>query len=334
MNWKYLKRAIFLLIVILMAIPAYRYFGSIDWAKEHTARIATLPVLTELNDCGEFRIPIGEFEFLARVAGLQNEGPAVILLHGFPESSIMWTDLLDKADNEGYRVVAFDQRGYSPGARPKGVTNYHIDHLTNDVIAMANEVGFDTFHLVGHDWGAVVSWNVALEHAERLHSLTTMAIPHIGVFFDGIINDQEQQLRSGYMKMLQKPFLPEYKFLANDQAFYKQMMHQSKKTHLDEYLGLFAEHGAATATFNWYRALEIEEIVSLNTYRTEIKTPTLFIWGTEDGVIAPSIIPHQKEWISAPYREVSLPTGHGLIQSKPDTVIAEIIAHFRREEVL
>ena len=57
-------------------------------------------------------------EFLVRVAGMQNEGPAVILLHGFPESSIMWQPLLDEAAKKGFRVLAFDQRGYSPNARP------------------------------------------------------------------------------------------------------------------------------------------------------------------------------------------------------------------------
>jgi len=173
MNWKYFKIGFLVLLLAIILIPAYRYFGSIDWAKKHSAKIAALPILSQTDDTGEFRIPVGDFEFFARVAGLQNKGPAVILLHGFPESSIMWTDLLEKAAKEGYRVVAFDQRGYSPGARPKGVSNYEIGHLIKDVIDVANQIGFDTFHLVGHDWGAVVGWNVAIEHAKPSRTTKT-----------------------------------------------------------------------------------------------------------------------------------------------------------------
>ena len=329
MNWKYLKIALLLLFLLFLIVPAYRYFGSIDWSKKHSAKIAALPLVQQSDNTGSFRLPVGDFEYFVRVAGLQNEGPAVILLHGFPESSIMWTDLLEKAAKEGYRVVAFDQRGYSPGARPKGIEHYHIKALTNDVIAIANEFDFDTFHLVGHDWGAVVAWNVAIEYAKRLRSLTALSIPHIGVFFDAILNHPAQQQRSSYMKKLQKPFLPEYKFVANQQLFFKQMMANSPKEQLEEYVALQAEYGAATATINWYRALNVEEIVANKTYVKTINCPTLFIWGSEDMVIAPAIIPQQKALIAAPYKEVVLPTGHGLIQMQADTVISEVITHFK-----
>jgi len=315
--------------MIGIAIPAYRYFGSIDWSKKHSNRIAALPTLTKDDNTGEFRIQVGEFEYLARVAGLQNDGPAVILLHGFPESSIMWDNLLQRASSRDYRVVAFDQRGYSPGARPSGSSNYHIDHLTQDVIAVADKMGFESFHLVGHDWGAVVSWKVAMEFPKRLLSLSALSIPHIGVFFDAVVNHSEQQKRSGYFKSLQTPIVPEYKFVANDLAFYKQMMGSNPQKYVDEYLALFAESGAATAALNWYRAMDVEEMAIDNTFKKTIVCPTLFIWGREDGVIAPEIIPLQKEYVKGSYKEVSLETGHGLIQSKPDTVINELLSHFK-----
>lgn len=334
MNWKYVKRGLLILLLFLLLIPTYRYFGSIDWSKKHSAKIATLPILTETDDTGSFRLPVGDFTYFARAAGLQNEGPAVILLHGFPESSIMWNDLLAKASEEGFRVIAFDQRGYSPGARPTGIEHYHIDELTQDVLAVANNLGFDTFHLVGHDWGAVVAWNVAMEHDERIHSLTTLSIPHIGVFFDAVQNHPEQQQRSGYIKRLQTPFFPEYTFLAKQQAFIKQMMAKNRQEQREEYLGLQAEYGAVTAMINWYRALDLEEITANKTYAKKVHSPTLFIWGTEDMVIAPDIIPEQKSWITAPYREIELKTGHGLIQTKPDTVISEIIAHVKENDGL
>lgn len=327
MKWKYISRAILLLLFIAIVLFSYRYFGSVDWSKKHSARIAGLPILKNSDNTGEFRLQVGDFEYLTRVAGLQNDGPAVILLHGFPESSIMWDNLLSKASAEGYRVVAFDQRGYSPGARPKGASSYDIKLLTQDIISVADKMGFDTFHLVGHDWGAVVSWNVAMQFPKRLLSLSALSIPHTGVFFDGVVNHPEQAKRSSYFKRLQTPIVPEYKFVANGQAFYKQLMGGNPQKYLDEYLALFAEHGAAAAAINWYRAIDVEKLASDDMFKKHIECPTLYIWGTEDGVIAPSLIPLQEKLIDATYREVSLPTGHGLIQSKPDTVISEILAH-------
>lgn len=327
---KYIKLGLLLLLLLAVLIPAYRYFGSVDWDKKHSSKIAALDIVMPSANTGLFRLPAGDFEYFVRVAGLQNEGPAVVLLHGFPESSIMWSDLLESANKEGYRVLAFDQRGYSPGARPNGIENYHIDKLTTDVFDVADQIGFDTFHLVGHDWGAVVAWNAALKNVDRLHSVTALSIPHIGVFFDAVQHHPEQQKRSSYIKLLQTPILPEYKLVANHQAYYKKMMAKNRKEYLAEYVALYAEHGAATATLNWYRALKVEDVAKDKSYLKPIQCPTLFIWGTEDGVIAPSVIPTQEKWIDAPYREVSLETGHGLIQSKPDTVIAEILAHFEK----
>ena len=330
MKWKYLGFAVLAIILLLLLLPSYQYLSSIDWSRKHSNRIAALPQLQSSDHTGEFRLPIGELEFLVRVAGMQNNGAGIILLHGFPESSIMWEALLTRAATDGYRVVAFDQRGYSPGARPSKTSDYHISHLTNDVLAVADAVGFDTFHLVGHDWGAAVGWHAAMLHADRLKSWTSLTIPHIGVFFDAIVNHPEQKARSGYMKNLQRPFLPEYTFVSNDQAFFKQLMGGLPARHLNEYLALQAEHGAATATINWYRALDFSDNKIGASFQKQMTSPTLFIWGTEDGLIAPEIIPQQKAFLDGFYREVALQSGHALIQSKEDTVLTEVMAHIER----
>ena len=97
-------------------------------------------------------------------------GDPVILLHGFPETSAMWTPLIEAAASDGFRVVAFDQRGYSPGARPDDVAAYAVPALVDDVLAVADALGFQRFHLVGHDWGCVVGWSVASLHPDRVTS--------------------------------------------------------------------------------------------------------------------------------------------------------------------
>src|SRR6188508_1991406 len=119
--------------------------------------------------------------FTADVAG-PADGPLVLLLHGFPESRHSWRAALPSLAGAGYRAVAPDQRGYSPGARPDpgNLSNYAFDRMVNDAVEIAAAAGHDgkRFHLVGHDWGGQVSWGVANAHPERLASLSVLSRPH------------------------------------------------------------------------------------------------------------------------------------------------------------
>src|SRR3990172_1122388 len=100
---------------------------SLDWSRTHSARTASLPLLSDSISHGLVRIEANGLVFRARVAGLDSDGPGLILLHGYPETSAMWEPLIAAAAARGYRLIAFDQRGYSPGARPRGVEAYRID---------------------------------------------------------------------------------------------------------------------------------------------------------------------------------------------------------------
>src|SRR6187399_1384782 len=106
--------------------------------------------------------------FTTDVAGPAG-GALVLLLHGFPESRHSWRTALPALAAAGYRAVAPDQRGYSPGARPdpKDLSNYAFDKLVNDAIEIVAAAGHEgrRFHQVGHDWGGQVSWGVAAVHA-------------------------------------------------------------------------------------------------------------------------------------------------------------------------
>ena len=119
-------------------------------------------------------IPVGPFVFRAREAG-PKDGPLVLLLHGFPQSSAEWKSQLEALGAAGYHAVAPDQRGYSPGARPEGVDAYAVAALVADTLGMADALGAETFHLVGHDWGAIVAWHVAARHPKRLRTLTIVS---------------------------------------------------------------------------------------------------------------------------------------------------------------
>ncbi len=328
MNWKYIKIGLLVLLALLVLIPSCLYLNAIDWSKKHSTRVAGFPLFDNKVNKGEYRLIANDLEFLVRVAGMQNDGPGVVLLHGFPESSLMWQPLLDKAASAGFRVIAFDQRGYSPNARPTEVSAYQIDHLVADVLAVADAVGFDTFNLVGHDWGAGVGWKTVMDFPERIHTWTAMAIPHTKVFYDAVRNHPEQQKRSSYMKRFQTPFLPEFLFHLNQKKVADGLKGRWTEAQIEECLAIQREYGATRAAFNWYRAADINENFDSKSFDKNIVRPTLFIWGKEDPVVAHDIIPRQKDYIKAPYQELSVQSGHSLLQAKTDTIVATILSHF------
>ena len=117
------------------------------------------------------------FTFRVRTAGDRHH-PAVLLLHGFPETGFMWERLMPALAQAGYFAIAPDQRGTSPLARPEGVEHYRIDRFVEDALAVARALGVERFHLVGHDSGGTVAWRLAAFHPRKVVSLTAMSVSH------------------------------------------------------------------------------------------------------------------------------------------------------------
>lgn len=326
MRW---KRWLLGVVLIVAVIPAMMYFGSLDWSKSHAAFVDGLPIFDATADSRQYRIPARGMEFRARVAGMQSDRDGIILLHGFPESSVMWTPLLDALASAGYRVVAFDMRGYSPGARPGDVSDYVATELAADVVAIADAVGFERFHLVGHDWGSAVGWVTVIQYSDRIRSWTGMAIPHLAAFVDALATSPEQQQRSGYMDILQKPLVPEFLLTYSGQKRLKALLARLPAEQRNEYLAIQAEPGALTAALNYYRALDAGEAAASDIIDVVVTTPTLFIWGNKDGVIARSTVEAQRPFIGGPFRELELDAGHSMLNEAPEQVIEAILAHVK-----
>eukprot|EP00404_Azadinium_spinosum_P044915 CAMPEP_0180825202 /NCGR_PEP_ID=MMETSP1038_2-20121128/72839_1 /TAXON_ID=632150 /ORGANISM="Azadinium spinosum, Strain 3D9" /LENGTH=244 /DNA_ID=CAMNT_0022867637 /DNA_START=121 /DNA_END=852 /DNA_ORIENTATION=+ len=128
----------------------------------------------------------------------------VMLLHGFPEHKEMWIPIMRKLQDRGYRTVACDQRGYSPGAAPEDPKEYHYDILRSDVFAVADSLHMDRFHLVAHDHGAVLAWYScgSEEGVRRIQSVAALSIPHPDAFSEGLMRDRMQQEASQYFHFL------------------------------------------------------------------------------------------------------------------------------------
>lgn len=134
------------------------------------------------------------------------------------------------------------------------------------------------------------------------------------------------------MSSLRMPLVPELFFQLNKDNFLARL----KGIWTDEQLAAFeaiqSEHGALTAALNWYRAVDFEGLKIENSFDKGVMRPTLFIWGSEDGVIAEEIIPEQEAFIKAPYKKLRLKAGHSLIQEKPDSVMQAIFEHIEGSE--
>lgn len=297
---------------------------SLDWDREHAARTAELPLVTTARADGLVRIPARSFVFRARVAGLDNTGRGVVLLHGFPESSAMWIPLIEAAAARGHRVVAFDQRGYSPGARPEGVESYVVPELVEDVRAVADAVGFERFHLVGHDWGCVVGWSFVLEHPERVLSWSALSIPHPGALSLTAGDDPP-----AYIRFFQSPWLPELLFSWNGQATLHTTYEVMPEAQRDEYLALFAEPGALTAALNWYRAIGASVEAAADD-PPPIQRSVQFIWGSGEFWVTPEAREKQRTLVTGPYAELELDTSHWLMEEAPDRVVETVLAHLAR----
>jgi len=232
-----------------------------------------------------------------------DEGPAdgrvVILLHGFPEDRLCWSGVIPQLTEAGYRVLAPDQRGYSPGARPKGRRPYAMTELSADVLALADVAGADRFDVVGHDWGGGVAWDLAANHQKRVRTVTSLATPHPRAMQDAFRHSR-QLLHSWYMLFFQIPKLPEAVMKA---AGFDRSVQQFEKDGLDpesarRYARRMQDPKAMTGPVNWYRALPFSARTPIPT----VDRPTLYVYGAGDRYLTRYSAERTGHYVTGPYR--------------------------------
>ncbi len=254
------------------------------------------------------KIPVGKWVFDARAAGPEN-GPLVLLLHGFPQSSFEWRHQVPVLAAMGFHVVAPDQRGYSPGARPAAVEDYATPHLVEDVIGIADALGADAFHLVGHDWGAAVAWFAALAHPDRVRSLVAISVPHPSAFARALANPEGEQARmSGYMQAFRSEGA-EDRFLSDDAALLRRIFDGAglRPEEIQTYVDLLGTRDAMRAALHWYRAMSLTSVRPV----APIRMPTTYVWSTGDVALGREAAELTANFVEGPYRfEILDDAGH------------------------
>ena len=234
----------------------------------------------------------GELTFSARSMGA---GPIVFCLHGFPDNLHTFDTQLPALAAAGYQAIAPAMRGYEPSSQPMN-REYSADAIASDLFAWADQLGAEQFHLVGHDWGAIVAYVAAAMAPERLKSLTTMAIPHTASFAQGLKKVPSQSLKSWYTNFFQLPALPEYFAQRNEWALIRKLWRDwspSFELTADDWNGLrstFEAPGVLDASLSYYRQnVSLPKVLGwvktpMNSLKS-IPVPTLALTGEEDGCI-------------------------------------------------
>ncbi len=263
------------------------------------------------------------FTFEVTDAGSSSADQTVVLLHGFPESRKSWELVTPHLVKAGYRVLAPNQRGYSPGARPKARSAYTLDKLAGDVLAMADAAGVDRFHVVGHDLGGAVAWALATDHADRLRTLTSLATPHPQAMVKAALTST-QGFKSWYMLFFQLPGLPEIGFGRLQGRMRKQLTSSGlPDAYVDEYLELLGQPGAARGALNWYRALPLSRRGG-----EPVLVPTMYVYGTGDFALGRTAADLTANYVAGPYRyEILEGVSHWIPEEVPQVVADLVLDH-------
>ncbi len=266
----------------------------------------------------------------------QGEGDLVLLLHGFPEFWYSWRYQIPVLARH-FRVVVPDLRGYNDSEKPS--SGYDLDTLSTDIRSLIENLGYSRAHVVGHDWGGAIAWNLAQKSPQCLDRLALLSAPHPQRFVREVLSNLDQLRQSWYVLAFQIPGLPELLIKQNLKNFVNSMFQEQaiRKGAFSEenaqlYQAALNKPGALSAAINHYRHL----FTSLNWVRDwgrspdPITIPTLVLWGEEDSILSYRLADGLDSLIQAPHKIKLVPhCGHWIQQEAPQTVNRELLEFLR-----
>lgn len=261
------------------------------------------------------------------------QGETVVILHGFPHYAALWEGTIKRL-SQHYRVIVPDNRGYGLSSKPKGVDAYKIAVLANDISSLIKHVnGNEKVHLIGHDWGGTLAWDVAETHPELIEKLVVINAPPLSTFIELVSTDEAQSKASAYMNYLKSGMFEQQHAkegasllwgIGFDDLYNKQLLNSHDKAIFFE---RWQSGETLEAAINWYRANIPDKPVKEFTPFTLSNTPTLLIWGENERVFIPQI-PALLDAAIEDYQYVIMPNvGHTpFLENEADT--ARIIKNF------
>jgi pimeloyl-ACP methyl ester carboxylesterase len=271
------------------------------------------------------QVDVGDLTFDVRVDG-PADGPPILLLHGFPETSLSWAAVMPLLATAGLRIYAPDQLGYSPGARPGEVGAYAMPNLAQVTADLMTALELPTAHVVGHDWGANVAWTLGAWHPDRVQTLTAVSVPHPAAYTAAFRADPEQKERSAYIRLFWQEGKAEEVLLADGARRLRRMLGTEADTGIpaeavDEYVAVLSAPGALTAALNWYRAMSSGPRVD------PVTMPTTYVWSDGDVAIGRTAAEACGDFMTGDYRFVELHgVTHWIPEQAPGQLVTAILA--------
>ena len=262
------------------------------------------------------------------------DAPAILFLHGFPESHRTWREIVPRLEDE-FRLIMPDQRGFAGSDLVQDVEAYKTETLIGDVFALVDTLGLDEFALVGHDWGGAISWGAALRGDPRLKKLAIVNAPHPVVFQKSLIEDADQRAASQYISAFRAPGFEK----AIEAMGYRAFFDKTFARHVDtskileaekqQYIADWSQPGAMTSMLNWYRGSRVVVpppgvTVPLPDWLLrafpKVEVPTLVVWGMQDTALLPIQLEGLEELVEDLRIERLPEAGHFAPWEAPDEV--------------
>ncbi len=276
-------------------------------------------------------VDVGEVTLHVVLAGPEN-GPPVVLLHGFPEFWYAWRGPLAMLARAGFRVIAPDQRGYNASDKPSSVDAYRIDLLADDISALIETLGYESAFLAAHDWGGGVAWNLVIRHRERVRRLVIIDTPHPQAV-EGFESDEDTI--TWYRTFIQLPWIPGFVVrLANWRLLTRSLRSTARPgafpdEAMDLYRSAWDNGGAITTMGHWYRAAFRHPTTYADEQRVTV--PTLIILAPDDAFIPAGLSRRSLRFLDqGELLELEQGT-HWIIQEEPELMGQTLIEFFRRD---
>jgi pimeloyl-ACP methyl ester carboxylesterase len=259
----------------------------------------------------------------------EGDGPLVLLLHGFPQSSYEYRHLVPALARAGYRAVAPDMRGFGETTRPERIDDYALRILGDDIAALVDGLGEQKAHVLGHEWGAIVAAETALSHPDKVDRLILVNGAPAITMGRAIHHSWRQRIRSLYVAFYRVPRLPEWLLTASHGRAMNLIFSGGAFSAEDRaaYRDAICRPGAAWAGLAYSRSIARTIKEDSDRLRGKrITSPGLVLWGGRDWTLnrdTPRWI--DRQFTDPPRKVVFRDAGHWVIEARPDDVAREVI---------
>jgi pimeloyl-ACP methyl ester carboxylesterase len=247
---------------------------------------------------------------------ITGDGRSVVLLHGFPDSGRLWRNQVPALAEAGFKVIVPDLRGYGGSDKPAEVEAYAIPFLAGDVLGVLDHLGIERAHVVGHDWGAALSWAIGSLAPDRVDHLVALSVGNPAAFRAAGLAQLE---KSWYMLLFQFQGVAEQWLTADGWANFRAWSHHPDA---DAVIVELERNRSLTPGLSWYRAnVPPESLVGPGLELPPVAAPTMGVWSSGDFALTEDQMTSSSAHVAGPWRYERLEgPGHWMQLEAPEDV--------------